>query len=131
MNSRCTLREISAALPLASIVTAMNAVPTRGHDASAPVSRLNPRPRGRALACFESSLPTTAPLAEHIEEVVAFARARTGAIASLRESCDLDVFCMVSSSSGQGSCILEPGLLAELAALGLPLSLDLYPPSSE
>jgi hypothetical protein len=131
LRSRCTLRIRSEAVPLATIVATMNAAPTRGHDASDAVGRTHPRRRGDALACFESSLPGTAPLHEHIEELVELVRARAGAIASLRATCDIDLFCMVASENGQGSCILEPALMGELATLGLSLSLDLYPPSAD
>jgi hypothetical protein len=130
VNSRCTLRISSETVPLAAIVSAMNAEPTRGYEASDPIGRTDPRPRGRALACFESSLPRAAPLHEHIEELVEVVRARAGAIAALRETCDIDLFCMVSSENGQGSCILEPALMADLGTVGLPLCLDPYPLST-
>jgi hypothetical protein len=39
-----------------------------------------------------------------------------------------DVFLGFSSGNGQGGCSFSPDLLARIGALGLSLTLDLYPP---
>ncbi|HWL54505.1 MAG TPA: DUF4279 domain-containing protein [Chthoniobacteraceae bacterium] len=42
----------------------------------------------------------------------------------------IDLFCMYGAEDGQGSMTLDSSLLKRLAAQGINLTLDLYPPTS-
>ena len=131
MPSKCALRVSSKTTSVAEIQAKIGAVPSKALLASDPLSKTNPKPRGVYLALFESGALPDAPLDEHIGRMLQVASRQPDAIATLRATCDIDVFCMYASESGQGSCELSPILLRELANLGVPLVIDLYPPTSE
>ena len=129
MPSKCALRVSSKTTSVTEIQAKIGAEPSRVFRPSDPVSKANPTPRGVSLALFESGAPPDAPLDEHIARVLQISRRQTDGIDALRATCDIDVFCMYASESGQGSCELSPTLLRELANLGVPLVIDLYPPT--
>lgn len=46
------------------------------------------------------------------------------------DCCDMELFLGYGSENGQGGGVLPAGLLAEVAALGLDIVLDLHPPQT-
>jgi len=131
MPSKCTLRVSSKTTSVTEIQAKIGATPSKAFLPSEPVSRMNPKPRGVYLALFESDALPNAPLDEHIARVLQVAHKHPDAIVALRVTCDIDVFCMYASETGQGSLELSPVLLRDLANLEVPLVIDLYPPTSE
>ena len=76
----------------------------------------------------DSGLPENRPLDEHLEALVAKLEPAAAGLRSLSGRAKADVFCGFSSANGQGGFSLSPRLLARLAALGLDIGFDLYPP---
>ncbi len=129
MASRCTLRISSSALSTADIARKLAMSPTKSYEKGEPLGADQRKTRDQSLALFESDALPNAPLQEHIAAVLKSLAHRESVLEELSRECSVDLFCMYSSVSGQGSCELDPHLLRELADRGLPLVIDLYPPS--
>ncbi len=81
---------------------------------------------------LESPLSEEAELDQHIEWIVDVMQAKAAELQSLRATgFEIDVFCMFSSQSGQGSAELSARLLGRLAVTGVDLIIDLYPPCAD
>jgi hypothetical protein len=104
--------------------------PTRSHKIGDPVSSTAAEPRRKNhLYGVHSTMPGSAPLDEHIVELLDRLEPVASALADLSKSADLYLFCGFSSGNAQGGFTLSPGTLRRIADLNLELSLDLYPPS--
>jgi hypothetical protein len=68
-------------------------------------------------------------LVEHLKWLLDRLEPKADEVRALCAKYRVDIFCGFSSGSGQGGFILDPETLARLAKLGIPLGLDLYPPS--
>jgi hypothetical protein len=73
------------------------------------------------------------PFSEQLSEYVARLEERAEAVRALlsRPGVTAELFLGFSSSNGQGGFTLPASLLARIAALGLDVSLDLYPPTAD
>ncbi len=78
---------------------------------------------------FQSPLGPDREIADHLRWLLDSLEAKADALAALSEKFRIDFFCGFSSGSGQGGFTLDAVLLSRLARLGVPLVLDLYPPS--
>jgi hypothetical protein len=95
------------------------------------LSPSNARDLYRAVWGLKSGLPSTEPLESHLEALLDFLEPVATEIAELqRDGCDMDFFVGVSSETGSVGACLEAALLGRIAALGIDLALDLYPPSA-
>lgn len=70
-------------------------------------------------------------MGDHLNWLLDSLEPRMDAVMKLSETCRIDLFCGFSSENGQGGFTLDPATLARIARLGVPLILDLYPPSIE
>jgi hypothetical protein len=81
---------------------------------------------------LESPLSEETELDQHIEWMVDLMEAKAAELQSVRATgFELDIFCMFSSQSGQGSAVLSAKLLGRLAVTGVELIIDLYPPCAD
>ncbi len=104
--------------------------PTRSHQIGDPYSpRATDTQRTDHLYAVHANEPDSAPLQDHIQSLLALLEPRAASIADLAAEAQLYLFCGFSSGNGQGGFTLTPETLTRIAALGLELSLDLYPPS--
>jgi hypothetical protein len=131
VESRCALRISSKTMSAEKIGHLVGVTPSKAYDASQPISRTNRNPRGISVVLFESGVRADASLEEHIAKVLHDFQPRTGELRSLRKECNIDLFCMYSSESGQGTCTLSSMVLRELANFDVSLIIDLYPPTSD
>jgi uroporphyrin-III C-methyltransferase len=69
-------------------------------------------------------------MAEHIHWLLDVFEPKLDALKELSANCKIILFCGFSSTHGQGGFTLDPSVLAQLARLSVPFSLDLYPPDS-
>jgi hypothetical protein len=68
-------------------------------------------------------------LAEHLKWVLDIIEPRLDALRMLLATCKVVLYCAFSSGNGQGGFTLDSVMLQRIARLGVPLVLDLYPPS--
>jgi hypothetical protein len=64
----------------------------------------------------------------HLGWLLDLVGSKVDALRTLRETCNVDLFCGFSSTHGQGGMVLDKDLLGRLSVLGLDLNIDLYPP---
>jgi hypothetical protein len=103
--------------------------PTEGHDIGDLISSKRPDSgrRMQAMWMLDSGLDRTRPLDEHIEALVVAAEERAQALDAIRDECRIDIFCGLFSRNGaQGGFTVDPQLSARLAALSLPIGVDVY-----
>lgn len=81
---------------------------------------------GRTIWILESGLSSSNTADEHIDALLTRLRPRAEALRGLKGHCD--IFLGFASGNGQGGMVIPPRVLGELAALGIELVLDLYPP---
>ncbi|MGH7977702.1 MAG: DUF4279 domain-containing protein [Limisphaerales bacterium] len=88
-----------------------------------------------SLWLYRSPLDGTKPLSEHIESILKLleksdANKSDANLKSLHDKgVSMDIFCVFSSESGQGSTEINALLLQRLAKQQISLIIDLYPPT--
>src|SRR5256885_8278767 len=103
MPSKCALRFTSRTVPIAEIVSQLGLPPTKSYEIGQPFSRHTSRVRDASIVIFEANAPAEAPLERHIAAVLDLAMAHKPELAALKVQCEVDIFCMYASESGQGS----------------------------
>jgi hypothetical protein len=101
-----------------------------GHDIGDAISQrgADGATHQSALWRLESGVDRRRPLDEHIAALVAAIDARRRAFDSLREVCQMDIFCGVfttADTTGHGFT-LDPSLVCRLCELRLDLVFDIY-----
>jgi hypothetical protein len=117
-------------MPAEAIADALGLVPTEVHRKGEPVSKRSTAVRKEHCIRIKSSLPTSEPLHRHLEALCDLIEPVASKLAAITDRCDCDIFCGFSSGNGQGGFTLDPDLLKRLAAFGIELVVDLYPPSA-
>ncbi|WP_405136571.1 DUF4279 domain-containing protein [Nocardia sp. NBC_01388] len=84
--------------------------------------------RKNSLWLRRSGLPNDSDLADHVQTLVDMLNGCREELADLSADCEMELFLGFGSENGQGGCALPADLLADAAALGLDIVLDLYPP---
>jgi len=114
------------------IFDSLNVRPTAVHLKGELRSERNPQSSKfeQSLWIYDSSLPDSSTLSEHITHIVNLLELKQGALDKIRARITtMDIFCMFSSEHGQGSAELDADILRRLADLRLNLIIDLYPPN--
>lgn len=75
-------------------------------------------------------LSDSLPLTEHLEWLLNLFEPKIDLINSVAEGSKIMLLCGFSSENGQGGFTLDAKTLQRIARLGVPLSIDLYPPQS-
>lgn len=88
------------------------------------------RLREQTLWAWESRSPQAATLESHLQEVLAFVDSLEE-FEQVRKDCEIDIFCMLSTTNGQGGASLPHRLMSKMAALEIDLVLDIYGDSDE
>lgn len=75
-------------------------------------------------------LSDSLPLTEHLKWLLDVVEPKFSSISAAAESSTMMLLCGFSSGNGQGGFTLDAKTLQRIAVLGVPLSVDLYPPES-
>ena len=103
---------------------------TSKHYVGDPVSSRSLHPqRTENYYCIESGCSEEEPMERHLNVLLSLLDSKKSVIGELLKTENVRFFCGFSSGNGQGGFALAPELLSRLAAFGVPLILDLYPPS--
>jgi hypothetical protein len=110
------------------ITTTLELEPTTSHDKGTPISKRNPNSKLRqhSVWILESGMARTEPLESHIEKLALLLKENESTFIQLSSSCEIDIFCGISSENGQGGFALEASLLKKLTAIPVNLIFDLY-----
>jgi len=122
LNCKATLRVKSEQLNLEDISDVLGP-PTSGFskgDEYGKAKQLRKHTQWSFVACGEDN----SPLQQHILTLLNFLSEKE--IASIRQKCDVDIFCMLSSNNGQGSFTIDRTIYEKLLTAGLPITFDFY-----
>ena len=127
---RASLRISSATISAAEITARLGLEPSSAREKG---FRVVDDPRAMVMKTSvwnrQSGLPSSVPLDEQIGVLLDLVEPRSSKLEALRsESCTVEFFTGFASSNGQGGITLDATLLGRIAALGIALGLDLYPP---
>jgi hypothetical protein len=130
---QASLRIISESISAAEVTARLRLEPSSAREKGFRVAdHPNAMVLKRSVWNRRSGLASDIPLDEHLVALLDLAEPRSLELASLRqEGCTVEFFTGFSSSNGQGGITLEAALLGRLSALGIDLSLDLYPPRDD
>ena len=128
--SKASLTIHSGTLSPEEIEAYLGVVATRKHRKDDIVSPKNPNNlRKRNFYCVTSVFPTSESMEKHIEFIINTFESKKAELQELLKTSEVGISCGFSCGNGQGGFVLSPELLSRIANVGLPLSLDLYPPS--
>lgn len=130
-TTRATLRIFTEEIDLAFISEALGVRPTEHEIKGDPVDPRKPEGRLREQSrwAFASPLPDTSDMHEHLEYMSKFLQFNHESFDSIRGLfASVDIFCMFSSTSGQGSAWISAQVQQVFASLEVDVVLDLYPP---
>ena len=125
--SKASLLIFSDTLKPEEITARLGLIASTSHEKGASRLRV-PIPWKNSLWGLQSTLGDHRNLADHIQWLIDVIEPKADALKELSKHCKVLVFCGFASQNGQGGFTLTPPILARLAALNIPLSLDLYPP---
>ena len=111
------------------ISSALRVSPSTQHLKGEQRSKRNPKSSvfEQSVWIYRSSLPDSDELNAHLEMLLTFLEAKRDALAAIRSrTTSLDLFCMFSLESSQGSIALDASLLKRLGEQQIDLLLDLY-----
>jgi hypothetical protein len=132
--SSATLRLFTLEKSVGFISTALEVEPSLCSLIGEPV--LPSKPDGdkfsQSVWMLDSKHDESEPLDVHISSLCDQIRRRMDEFTAIKGRLESgDFFCMFSSESGQGSCIISSHNLSLIGACGMDLIIDLYPPDGE
>lgn len=100
-------------------------IPSKGHSIGDKYSR-GRKVREESLWVLRSSLMGNETFEVHLNHLIEFLDAHAGVLSRLKQKCEMDLFCMLSSNNGQGTTVIPSNIMKTLAAYDLNLVLDVY-----
>lgn len=121
-----SLRLFSTKAAAAAVTEALGLEPTTSAERGEPISASLTTPREQSMWLLESEADPDEPLSAHLEWLLDELDGRLGALAGLTGDYEVDVWCSVEATNGQGQLTFTPELTTRLAGLPCPFSVDLY-----
>jgi uroporphyrin-III C-methyltransferase len=129
--SKASLLIFSDTLEPKAIAERLGLSESKSHQKGSLKGPRAPLPWKESLWCLQSPLGDERDMVEHLQWLLDVIEPKAEALKDLSKYCKKIIFfCGFSSSHGQGGFTLDPQLLVRLANLGIPFSLDLYPPDA-
>lgn len=132
MNSekwaRASLRIFGENLVPEDISSSLNLAPTQTHLRGQRKSERVSVVWKHSMWLLQSPLGTEEEVPRHLEWLLGELERCATVLKELSTKFEIDFFCGFSSENGQGGFTLNAELLRRLANLGIPVTLDLYPP---
>ncbi|MCU1641386.1 MAG: hypothetical protein JWN03_1661 [Nocardia sp.] len=127
-----SIRICSETVSASEISARLGITADRQFERGSLMSPRNPASARRKSSVWirQSGLTNDSDLADHVRALVGLVGGCREELARLSVDCEMDLFLGFGSGNGQGGCVLPGGLVADLAALGLDIVLDLYPPAA-
>lgn len=132
MTTSASLRIFTDESSLSFVSSALQIPPSVQHLKGEHRSKRNPKSSvfEQSVWIYRSPLPRSVELSEHLEQLLSLLELKRQALKAIRRRVtSVDIFCMFSSESGQGSMELDALLLQRLAKQQIDVTIDLYPPS--
>ena len=126
--SKASLRIFSQTLTAEEITDRLQLTPSRSHTKGLQKSSRVQISWKEHLWLLECPLGDESDLTRHLRWLLDKVETKADVLSNLSGDCRLDFFCGFASENGQGGFTLDPTTLARLAALKIPVSLNLHPP---
>ena len=130
--TKASLRLFTNEASIEFISKSLCLIPSTQHVRGEPVSKRSAASGVYTYSVwiFDSRLPDSANIHDHLTSLVELLESKHEALDTIRgRTTAVDIFCMFSSESGQGSAEMDSCLLRRLADQRIDLVIDLYPPS--
>lgn len=124
LDIRVTLRVFSVSNSLSDLKAKLGE-PTEGFSFEDEKSGGRGK-RDKTCWALEVSNSQDGNLESNILEIVSFLDDRANTFQELRQSCDVDLFCMLSTNNGQGGALLSDAMMRRLVFYGLSIVFDVY-----
>ncbi|WHT21176.1 DUF4279 domain-containing protein [Crossiella sp. CA-258035] len=125
-RASASLRLFSTKAAAAAVTEALDLEPTTSAERGEPIGKSISTPREQSMWLLESEAEPEEPLSAHLEWLLAELDGKLGTLAGLAGDYEVDVWCTVEATNGQGQLTFAPELTARLAGLPCPFSVDLY-----
>lgn len=99
--------------------------PTKGFSLGDVFSNDNKK-RKHTYWALESTRSPNGQLESHLEELLDYVDSRSTLFNNIKQECDIDIFCMLSSDNGQGGAVLSSRVMKRLSSCGFDLVFDVY-----
>lgn len=127
--SKATLRIFSKTIDPSEIGKRLGLEATKTHAKGALRSPRHEAVWPTSMWSLNSPLSDHSDMTDHLRYLLDLLEPKMQALEHLARDCKIDLFCGFSSGNGQGGFVLDPLTLSRLAALKIPITFDLYPPS--
>ena len=128
--SRASFRAFSESFTVKQIGEILGLAPTESFSIGDPISSASSQTRRYNGFFIKSSVSTSRPMPEHLEEILSALESARMSPSSLDSSIDSGLYLGFSSLNSQGGFEIPPAMLERIAKLGIPMDLDLYPPGA-
>lgn len=127
-HTSALLRIASKTRRVEEISNILNVEPTESFDKGDIISVRSPNPsfRKEALWLFDSNIPKTALLEEHINKLIDFIKSQTNELLKLKNDCDIELYCEYTSYNGQGGFVITHNIIRELAELPIDIVINVF-----
>jgi hypothetical protein len=128
--STASFRVAGDALRPDQITATLSLLPTQSGVKGERLSSRHGAVRRTSFWLLRCPLSDSLPLTEHLEWLLDLFEPKIDLINSIAEGSKIMLLCGFSSGNGQGGFTLDAKTLQRIARLGVPLSIDLYPPQA-
>ncbi|MGO1053232.1 DUF4279 domain-containing protein [Crossiella sp. CA198] len=125
-RASASLRLFSTKAAAAVVTETLGLDPTTVAERGEPIGKNISTLREQSMWLLESEAEPAEPLSAHLEWLLDELDGKLGALAGLLGDFEVDVWCTVEATNGQGQLTFTPALTARLAGLPCPFSVDLY-----
>jgi Domain of unknown function (DUF4279) len=124
LDVRVTLRVFSTVESLSALKETLGE-PTKGFS-TGDVKPGGKGVREKTYWALETSCAPGSSLESHLVQIISFLDSRVDVLSRLRLDCEVDLFCMLSTTNGQGGALLSDTVMRRLVAYELSLVFDVY-----
>jgi hypothetical protein len=128
--SKASISIYSETLTPEEIGTRLQLTASKSHTKGSLKSARVPIPWKNSFWALDSPLEDQRNMSDHLKWLLDVIDPKADALKDLSEHCKVLFFCAFASENGQGGFTLDAATLTRLAKLGIPFSLNLYPPQS-
>jgi len=126
LDSRASLRVYSSTLSLVEITNTIGVESSKGYSVNEPWDKYPDRIRKDSLWLKHSTLADDVELVEHLLQHLNFIENRKDIFLSLRDKCEIDLFCFLGSDNGQGGIYIPHNISKRLSELEIDLIVDIH-----
>lgn len=129
LDTKVTLRVFSNCIDLLAMKEILGE-PSKGYSKGDVFSKGN-KARENSYWSLESSLSPSEKFESHVTEILNYFESKDDVFSRIKNECEVDLFCMLSSNNGQGGFSLPVSLSDKLSKQRLDIVFDIYSESAD